>query len=192
MRQEEAQGVCFSVVGAEGEVREREICHGEPEAVLRYLLRYAAARGLVGAAWRYGPLHGWQAGGRAPGGGAAARCGVTWVPQPLLCPEFRRVQGLAYRRLAGFLTAREGPAEARARLGRLCGYFADVDAGVRSMVVHEIAPALPNLVRFVDTRAIVRELLGARAIEVLRLPPAPEGDEALPPGVFLLRSSRMG
>lgn len=180
MSQQQAHGVCFSVVGAGGEVLEREICSGEPEGVLRYFAAHRDGRRLATIAWRYGPLHGWQAG--QPGG--------AWVPQPLLCPEFRRVQGLAYRRLAGFLAARGVPrALAEGRLGRLCGYYPDVDAGVKSIVEHEIASSLPNLVRFVDVRAIVRDLLHARAIEVLSLPREP-GDEAeaLPPGVFVLRS----
>lgn len=181
------EGVCFSVVGADGVVREREICRVDPEPVLRYLRRSSydpspAGGRLVGAAWRYGPLHRWQVGWRADA-----------VPEPLLSPAFRRMQGLAYRRLEEFLTAREGPAAA-GLLARLCGYFADVEAGVRSIVVHEIAPALlgfgPLFVRCVDMRTMVQDLLHAGAIEVLELPReaarAPEG--WLPPGVFLLRT----
>lgn len=180
MRQLPGNGVRFSVVRAGGEVLEREICCAEPEEVLRFFAAHGERRGLVTLTWRYGPLHGWQAG--APAG--------TWVPEPLFCPEFRRVQGLAYVRLAEWLADRGVPREAaRRRLERLCGYYPDVDAGVKSIVEHEIASALPNLVRFLDVRAIVRDLLLARAIEVLTLPsPVGEAGEPLPPGVFVLRS----
>lgn len=172
-------GVRFSVVRAGGEVLEREICSAEPEGAARYFEAHRDGRGLVALAWRYGPLHAWQAG-----------TGGAWVPQPLLCPEFRRVQGLAYRRLAGWFAGLGMEFKVAAnRLGRLCGYYPDVDAGVKSIVEHEIASALPGLLRFLDVRAIVRDLLHARAIEVLTLPrEVGVAEEELPPGVFVLRS----
>lgn len=179
-QREDGVGVAFSVAGAGGAVLEREICSGDLERVLRYFWAHREARGLVGVAWRYGPLHGWQA---RPSGGA-------WVPEPLRCPEFRRVQGLAYRRLAAFLAAGGVPrAEAQRRLERLCGYYPDLHTGVRSIVEHEIASSLPNLVRFVDMSAVVRDLLHLGAIEVVSLPrEADDPADELPPGVFVLRA----
>lgn len=169
-------GVMFSVVGADGRVLEREICTEDPGEATGYFEAAPAGR-LSALAWRYGRLHVWNPHPR--------------VPRPLLCPEFRRLQGAAYRRLVAYYEARVWPQSALYEDMRwYCGYYPDVVTGVRSIVEHEIVPGLPHVVRDIDMEAMVRELRQARALDVVRLPRYPgDGADSLPPGVYLMHAS---
>lgn len=169
------QGVRFSVVGAEGRVLEREICTADPGEALAYFDAAPAGR-LQAVAWRYGGLCAWNAHPR--------------VPRPLLCPERRRIQGQAYRRLVGYYEARVWPQSALAEDMRCyCGYHPDVVTGVRSIVEDALVPGLAHVVRDIDIEAMVRDLRQARALDVVTLPRCPgDGSDELPPGVYLLHT----
>lgn len=176
MRQDmHMDGVRFSVVGAGERVLEREICTADPGEALAYF--EAAAPGRLGAlAWRLGSLCGWNPHPR--------------VPRPLLCPEFRRIQGVAYRRLCAYYEARVWPREALQEDMRwYCGYYPDVATGVRSIVEHAVVPGLPHVVRNIDIAAMVRELRQARALDVVTLPRGRDEPDDLPPGVYLLHAA---
>jgi hypothetical protein len=168
----DADGARFSVVGADGRVLEREICTADPGEALGYFEAAPAGR-LLAVAWRHGELCGWNAHPR--------------VPRPFLCPEFRRIQGAAYRRLRAFYEARVWPRSALHEDMRCYGgYYRDVTTGVRSIVEHEIVPGLAHVVRDIDIAAMVRELRQARALDVVTLPR--DGADDLPPGVYLLHA----
>jgi hypothetical protein len=169
-------GTAFSVLHADGRVLEREICTADPHEALEYF-EAAPAGQLEAVAWRHGPLCRWN---RHP-----------QVPKPLLCPEFRRIQGAAYRRLRDYYEAWVWPRSALAEDMRwYCGYYPSAIAGVRSIVEHEIVPGLARLVRDIDIAALVRELRQAQALDVVTLPRRRgDGADELPPGVFLLHAA---
>lgn len=183
------EGVVFSVVDAEGRAFEREICTDDPEQVMRYYQQaqaqaqghaHASGAGRVaGVAWRFGPLQSW----RWQGG--------PRVPAPLREPEFRRVQSCAYRCLAGYLARCELPQLAiAASMSRYGGYYPDLYSGMRSIVEHEIASSLSYLLESIDVHVLAESLVAARGLETFTVPRYP-GDEAdaLPPGIFLLRTT---
>ena len=178
MRQENRviDGVAFSVLDADGRALEREICTDDPEEATRYFEAAPAGR-LGSVAWRLGPLCRWNPHPR--------------VPQPLLCPEVRRIQGEAYRRLRDYYEAWVWPRSAlQEDLRWYCGYYPDAITGVRSIVEHEIVPGLARLVRDIDIAALVRELREARALDVVTLPRRQgDGTDDQPPGVYLLHAA---
>lgn len=169
-------GVVFSVIDGEGRALVREICTPDPDEVVRY---YARSEGRVaGVAWRFGPLQRW----RSRGG---------WqLPEALHEPEFRRVQGCAYRCLAGYLERCALPRLAiAASMSRYGGYYPDLYTGTRAMVGHELASSLAFLVDSIDVEVLAERLVMAQGLEAFTLPRYP-GDEvdALPPGIFLLQT----
>ncbi len=170
------EGVAFTLVDARRGPAPHELCTDEPDEALA---AFAAAPGRHAAvAWRYGPLSPWrwQEGER--------------LPAPLRDPEFRRVQGCAYRCLAGYLARCGVPRLMLASgLRNYGGYFRDLHEGVRAMVEHEIAWSARFLVDFIDVEVLTASLLDARALEAFSVPRYP-GDEAdtLPPGIFVLRT----
>lgn len=170
-------GVAFTLVDARRGPAPHELCTDEPDEALAAFAAAPAGR-LAAVAWRYGPLSPWrwQAGER--------------LPAPLRDPEFRRVQGCAYRCLAGYLARCGVPRLVLASgLRNYGGYFRDLHEGVRAMVEHEIAWSARFLVDCIDVERLTASLLDARALEAFSVPRYP-GDEAdaLPPGIFVLRT----